>query len=58
VAASAGDREVAAAGVSDGIASHAHYLAWWEIGSCANPLLCAHQASFFVPARPGWSMLA
>jgi hypothetical protein len=43
VPASAGDREVASAGVPDGIPPRAHHLARREIGSCANPLLCAHR---------------
>lgn len=52
VAAPARDREVAPASVPDGIAPRAHNVARWEIGNCANPLLCAHRDSFRGPADP------
>ena len=52
VAASACDREVAPTGVADGIAPHTHHLARREVGSRADPLLCAHHASFCGPADP------
>src|SRR5258708_7585888 len=52
VPAPAGNREVAPAGVPDGIAPRAHHLARREVGRCANPLLCAHRASFRGSADP------
>src|SRR5260370_26655698 len=50
VPASARDREVAPAGVPDGVAPPAHHLARRGIGSCANPLR-AHRAFFRVSGR-------